>query len=109
MRNKKNKVALITGGTGGIGTAICERLYKDGFIVVANYKDFTKAIKWREEAKKWRADQLKMGFDVKIVEGDISNFKSAQNMFNEIKEEIDRKSTRLNSSHIQKSRMPSSA
>ena len=41
-------------------------------------------MKWREEAKKWRADQLKMGFDVKIVQGDIANFKSAEKMFKEI-------------------------
>lgn len=88
MREKNNKVALITGGTGGMGTAICERLYKDGYTVVANYKDFTKAMKWREEAKKWREDQLKMGFDVKIVQGDIANFKSAEKMIKQITEEI---------------------
>lgn len=88
MRKKNNKVALVTGGTGGMGTAICERLYKDGYTVVANYKDFTKAMKWREEAKKWREDQLKMGFDLKIVQGDISNYKSALQMFKQINDEI---------------------
>ncbi len=85
---KNNKVALVTGGTGGIGSAICERLYKDGFTLVANYRDFDKAMKWREEAKKWREDQLKMGIDVKIIEGDISDFKSAQRMITEIEAEI---------------------
>lgn len=88
MRKKNNKVALVTGGTGGMGSAICERLYKDGYTVVANYKDFTKAMKWREEAKKWREDQLRMGFDVKIVQGDIASFKSAERMFKEINDEI---------------------
>lgn len=88
MRQKNNKIALITGGTGGIGTAICEKLYKDGYTVIANYKDFTKAMKWRDEAKKWREDQLKMGLDVKIVQGDISDFKSAEKMFREINDEI---------------------
>lgn len=83
-----NKVALVTGGTGGMGTAICERLYKDGYTVVANYRDFTNAMKWREEAKKWRKNQLKMGFDLKIVEGDISNFASAEKMMKQINEEI---------------------
>jgi NAD(P)-dependent dehydrogenase (short-subunit alcohol dehydrogenase family) len=29
------KVAYVTGGMGGIGTAICQRLAKDGFTVVA--------------------------------------------------------------------------
>jgi acetoacetyl-CoA reductase len=88
MREKNNKVALVTGGTGGLGTAICERLYKDGYTVVANYKDFTKAMKWREEAKAWRDDQFKMGFDLKIVQGDISNYKSAEKMMKQIADEI---------------------
>ena len=30
-----NKVAYVTGGMGGIGTAICQRLAKDGFTVIA--------------------------------------------------------------------------
>ena len=29
------KVAYVTGGMGGIGTAICQRLAKDGFTVIA--------------------------------------------------------------------------
>ena len=88
MRIKNNKVALVTGGTGGMGTAICERLYKDGYSVVANYRDFTKAMKWREEAKNWREDQLRMGIDVRIVQGDIANFKSAERMMKEIVDDI---------------------
>lgn len=34
---KKKRVALVTGGVGGIGTAICKRLANDGNFVVANY------------------------------------------------------------------------
>ena len=30
-----NKIAYVTGGMGGIGTAICQRLAKDGFTVIA--------------------------------------------------------------------------
>ena len=32
-----NKVAIVTGGAGGIGAAVCERLARDGFTVVVNY------------------------------------------------------------------------
>ncbi|MBI3501181.1 MAG: acetoacetyl-CoA reductase [Bacteroidetes bacterium] len=88
MRIKKNKVALVTGGTGGMGTAICERLYKDGFTVVANYRNFTKAMKWREMAKQWRDNQLQMGIDVKIVQGDVESYKSAEMMIKKVEEEI---------------------
>ena len=31
------RIAIVTGGTRGIGRAICERLRQDGFTVVANY------------------------------------------------------------------------
>ncbi len=100
MREKNNKVALVTGGTGGMGTAICERLYKDGYTVVANYKDFTRAMKWREEAKAWREDQFKMGFDLKIVEGDIANFKSAEKMIKQITDEIGQVDVLVNNAGI---------
>ncbi|MCG6868391.1 MAG: SDR family NAD(P)-dependent oxidoreductase [Gammaproteobacteria bacterium] len=33
----KAKTALVTGGIGGIGTAICRRLSSDGFDVIAVY------------------------------------------------------------------------
>ena len=45
------KVAYVTGGMGGIGTGICQRLAKDGFTVVAGCgptRDFTK---WLDEQK----------------------------------------------------------
>lgn len=86
--NEKKKVALITGGTGGMGTAICERLYKDGYTVVANYRDFTKAMKWREMAKQWREDKLKSGIDVRVVQGDVTNYRSSALMIKKIEEEI---------------------
>ena len=37
MEQEETKVALVTGGVGGIGTAICKRLANDGHFVVANY------------------------------------------------------------------------
>lgn len=47
------KVAYVTGGMGGIGTAICQRLHKEGFKVIAGCgptRDFTK---WLDEQKHW--------------------------------------------------------
>ena len=49
------------------------------------------------------AAQLKVGDHLEAVTRDVTNDKMIEF------EKVDRKSTRLNSSHIQKSRMPSSA
>ncbi|MFK3651347.1 SDR family oxidoreductase [Lysobacter enzymogenes] len=37
MKGKPQKVAIVTGASGGIGSAIAERLAQDGFTVVVNY------------------------------------------------------------------------
>jgi acetoacetyl-CoA reductase len=46
MSTNNKRVALITGGVGGIGTAICRRLAKDGLFVVANYAIPGSEAKW---------------------------------------------------------------
>jgi len=45
------KVAYVTGGMGGIGTAICQRLHKDGFKVIAGCGPTRDYAKWLDEQK----------------------------------------------------------
>ena len=45
-----SRVAIVTGGTRGIGRAICEQLMADGFTVVANYAGNSAAAEACEEA-----------------------------------------------------------
>ena len=45
-----SRVAIVTGGTRGIGRAICEQLMSDGFTVVANYAGNDDAARTCEES-----------------------------------------------------------
>ena len=67
------RVALVTGGTGGIGTAICQRLAGLGHRVATNYRDEAKARAWQSHLKA-------QGIDVTIVPGDVSDVDSAEAM-----------------------------
>jgi acetoacetyl-CoA reductase len=75
----ENKIALVTGGVGGIGTAICQRLAKDGFRVVASYYP-----PLEEEAKTWLQERSNEGLDIGIIAGDVSSEQDSIRMINEI-------------------------
>ena len=67
------RVALVTGGTGGIGTAICTRLASMGHKVATNYRN-------RDKALAWQARLRDEGIEVALAEGDVSTPESAQEM-----------------------------
>jgi acetoacetyl-CoA reductase len=75
------RTALVTGGTGGIGTAICQRLAKLGHRVATNYRDESKAHAWRDAQKA-------LGYDFTIVPGDVSDTASAAEMAKAIEAQI---------------------
>ncbi|ODU49501.1 MAG: beta-ketoacyl-ACP reductase [Lysobacteraceae bacterium SCN 69-48] len=72
-----SRVALVTGGTGGIGTAIVKRLAGMGHKVATNYRNEEKARAWQEKMK---AD----GYDVTIVKGDVTSPQEAEAMVREV-------------------------
>jgi len=73
MSGLNGKTALVTGGVGGIGTAICKRLADAGCKVVANYID-------EAHAKEWQAKMKSDGYDIAIVKCDVSSFDDCKAM-----------------------------
>src|SRR4030066_2538662 len=73
----ENKVAIVTGGTKGIGRAICLLLAEEGARVVANFsKDVNAAEKLMAEAKSKR-------FNIGLFKGDITQFDQVKEMVEE--------------------------
>lgn len=81
MDTNKKFVALVTGGTGGLGTAICKRLANDGFHVVANYHT-------KEKAEKWQAKMKDEGFNIDIQYANVSDYDGVAAMIEHIEKEI---------------------
>ncbi len=68
------KVAYVTGGMGGIGTAICQRLAKEGFKVIAGCgpsRDF----------EKWLAEQREAGYVFHASVGNVADWDSTVTAF----------------------------
>ena len=72
-----SRVALVTGGTGGIGTAIVKRLAAMGHRVATNYRN-------QEKARAWQEKMQAEGIDVTIVKGDVTSPEEAEAMVREI-------------------------
>jgi acetoacetyl-CoA reductase len=77
------RIALVTGGVGGIGTAICKRLAKDGHFVFANY-----AIPGTET--KWQQAMAAAGLNATasaLAFGDVTDFDAMAEMVRKIEAE----------------------
>lgn len=74
------RLALVTGGTGGIGAAICLRLADAGHRVVTNYRNEEKAQRWREQC-------LEQGYDIPIYKTDVSDFDQCKALIARLEEE----------------------
>jgi acetoacetyl-CoA reductase len=75
------RIALVTGGTGGIGTAICRRLSSMGHKVATNYRNEDKALAWQEQMRE-------AGCDVVLAKGDVSTADDAAAMVREVEERL---------------------
>jgi acetoacetyl-CoA reductase len=92
------KVAYVTGGMGGIGTAICQRLAKDGFKVIAGCgptRDFNK----------WLDEQKALGYSFYASVGNVADWQSTVDAFSKSKAEHGPIDVLVNNAGITRDRM----
>ncbi len=75
------RTVLVTGGTGGIGTAICKRLADVGHRVATNYRS-------EEKARTWQAAMKEQGYDFTIAKGDVTSPEDAAAMVRQIEQAL---------------------
>ena len=89
-----NKVALITGGSGGIGRAISIKLAQEGYDVVINYhSDYEKALEVKKVCEEYNVK-------VMLYKCNISKFEEVEIMFKEVVKEMGRVDVLVNNSGI---------
>lgn len=83
------KIALVTGGTGGIGTSMCKSLAQAGYKVVTTYfVDADNKQKWEDEANAWVKQMKSDGCDVAAYPCDVSDYKSCEAAVAQIKKDL---------------------
>lgn len=73
------KLAYVTGGMGGIGTSICQRLARDGYTVIAGCGPSRNYQEWLDE-------QAGLGYTFHASVGNVSDWDSTEAAFTDIKE-----------------------
>ncbi|MFN9709758.1 MAG: acetoacetyl-CoA reductase [Burkholderiales bacterium] len=74
------KVAYVTGGMGGIGTAMCQRLHRDGYKVIAGCGP-------SRDYQKWLDEQKAMGFTFYASVGNVGDWDSTVTAFEKARAE----------------------
>ena len=75
------RVAMVTGGTGGIGTSIVKRLAEMGHKVATNYRD-------EERGRAWQAKMKDAGVDVAMAQGDVSSPAQAEALVRDVERQL---------------------
>ena len=92
------RIAYVTGGMGGIGTAICQRLHRDGYKVIAGCgptRDFNK----------WLEEQKPLGFTFYASVGNVADWDSTVEAFSKAKAEHGSIDILVNNAGITRDRM----
>lgn len=81
-QDRPKRIALVTGGIGGLGTAICRQLALDGMTVIA--------VDLQNDAlfSEWLQEQSSQGFDFKVYGVDVRNFQACKELIETIQARI---------------------
>jgi acetoacetyl-CoA reductase len=74
------RIAYVTGGMGGIGTSMCQRLHRDGFKVIAGCGP-------SRDYDKWLGEQKALGFTFYASVGNVADWESTVQAFAKVKAE----------------------
>lgn len=91
----KQRIAIITGGTGGIGSAIAERLAPD-YRVIACYFNNGK----HEKAREWQARQEQAGRSIDVLYANISDYTDCERLVTLVHERYGRVDVLVNNAGI---------
>ena len=78
----KSRIAYVTGGMGGIGTAICRRLCKEGYTVIAGCGPGS------ERKERWLREMRSEGLKVQASEGNVADWDSTKRAFELARAEV---------------------
>ena len=92
------RVAYVTGGMGGIGTAICQRLAKEGFTVIAGCGP-------TRDYQKWLDEQKAQGYEFHASVGNVADWQSTVDAFAKAKAEHGPIDVLVNNAGITRDRM----
>jgi acetoacetyl-CoA reductase len=92
------KIAYVTGGMGGIGTAICQRLHKEGFKVIAGCGP-------TRDYGKWLGEQQAQGYTFHASVGNVGDWNSTVDAFSKAKGEHGAIDVLINNAGITRDRM----
>lgn len=77
------KIAVVTGGTGGLGTAICKALVQQGRTVIATYYPLE-----QQRALEWHKLAQDGGFDSRIVPLDVTDYEACVGFAEQVEVDI---------------------
>lgn len=94
--HSKNKTAVVTGGSRGIGKAIAMQLSEDGYNLVINYNSN------KDRALEVKKSVEKNGVKAKVYQCDVSDLTQVKKMYKEIKNTFDSIDVLVNNAGITK-------